>query len=64
MQLVPLFDETALKVAGVFYSPGTLRRWYYTGEHPQLFKKIRRRLFIDLCAWQDFLREETGENRN
>jgi hypothetical protein len=61
MQLVLLSDEMALKQAGVFYRPGTLRRWYYTGEHPRLFKKIRRRLFIDLNAWQDFLKHETGE---
>jgi hypothetical protein len=60
MQLVSLSDETALKQHGIFYRPGTLRRWYYTGEQPQLFKKIRRRLFIDLCAWQDFLKKETG----
>lgn len=60
MRLVSLSDETALKQAGVFYRPGTLRRWYYTGEQRQLFKKIRRRLFIDLCAWQDFLEKETG----
>lgn len=58
MQLVLLSDEMALKQSGVFYRPGTLRRWYYTGEHPQLFKKIRRRLFVDLDAWQDFLRQE------
>jgi hypothetical protein len=64
MQLVPLFDEVALKQAGVFYRPGTLRRWYYQGVEPQLFKKIRRRLFVDLAAWQDFLMQETGENQN
>lgn len=61
MQLVPLSDEIELKKAGVFYRPGTLRRWYYTGEHPELFKKIRRRLFIDLTAWEDFLKEEAGQ---
>jgi len=64
MQLVSLSDETALKQAGVFYRPGTLRRWYYTGEQPQLFKKIRRRLFVDLCAWQDFLKQETEKAGN
>jgi hypothetical protein len=61
MQLVLLSDEVALKQAGVFYRPGTLRRWYYSGVHPRLFKKIRRRLFIDLNAWQDFLKHEIGE---
>jgi hypothetical protein len=60
MKLVLLSDEVALKQAGVFYRPGTLRRWFYAGENPQLFKKIRRRLFVDLDAWGDFLRKEAG----
>jgi hypothetical protein len=61
MRLILLSDEIALKQAGIFYRPGTLRRWYYTGEHPQLFKKIRRRLFMDLTAWEKFLQKEIGE---
>lgn len=60
MHLVSVADETALKQAGVFYRPGTLRKWHSTGEHPQLFRKIRKRLFIDLAEWQEFLRMETG----
>jgi hypothetical protein len=63
MRLVPLSDEVALRKAGVFYRPGTLRRWLYAGECPQLFKKIRRRLFVDLDAWEDFLRNEAGFKR-
>jgi hypothetical protein len=59
MQLVPVYDEAALKKFGIFYRPGTLRRWYYTGEQPQLFRRVRRRLFVDLDAWQEFLRRET-----
>ncbi len=60
MHLVSLSDETALKQAGVFYRPGTLRKWHSIGENPRLFKKIRKRLFIDLNEWQKFLRRETG----
>jgi len=63
MHLISLSDEAALKRAGVFYKPGTLRRWYYTGENLQLFRKVRGRLFIDFAAWQNFLKRETESGK-
>jgi hypothetical protein len=58
--LLPIADERELREHGVFYRPGTLRKWFYSQINPQLFRKVRGRLFIDLAAWQDFLERETG----
>jgi hypothetical protein len=60
MVLIPVCDEVQLKGAGIFYRPGTLRKWHSEGQQPHLFKKVRRRLFIDLEAWRRFLEVETG----
>lgn len=59
MELVPVSDEILLRSVGIFYKSTTLRSWFHTGKHAQVFKKIMNRLFIDLAEWEKLTARET-----
>jgi hypothetical protein len=63
MHLIPVCNELSLREHGIFFKPSTLRKWHCQGAQPQLFRKFRKRLFVDLVEWQKLIEGET-ENKN
>ena len=63
-EIAPVKDREALKKAGVYITPKTLRKWHCLGINPQLFLKIEGLLYIDLNEWRkmvDSARKQTQE---
>jgi len=44
-----------LKEAGIPFTVRTLYKWHSTGEHPELFLKLGKKLCIDMKAWNNWI---------
>jgi hypothetical protein len=60
-RLIPIANEKMLEANGIYYRPATLRKWLYTGQCLEIFKKIRGRLYIDANEWQKFVEKELSK---
>ena len=58
MNFVPVCNESTLRENGIFFKPSTLRKWHCEGEAPQVFRKFRRRLFVDMAEWKKLFEAE------
>lgn len=57
MMLIPVKDKQKLQAAGIYFTPGTLRRWHCQGINLRIFVKLGGSLFVDLDRWNEFVKE-------
>jgi len=59
VKLLPVKNKKILEEHGVYFSPGTLRRWHYQRIHPEIFAKVGGSLFINFNEWQKLIAQKT-----
>jgi len=59
VKLLPIKRKDILEAHGIFFSPGTLRRWHCQGINPEIFTKIGGLLFINLNEWDKLVTRKT-----
>jgi len=59
IQLLPVKDRKILEAHGIYFAPGTLRRWHCQGINPQIFTKIGGLLFINKDKWDQLVAKKT-----
>ena len=62
MRLIEL-KENDLKSAGVPFTKGTLYVWHNTGQHPELFVKLGKRLLFNLDEFDIWAKREIEKSR-
>ncbi len=62
-KLIPVADKEALKENNVYFTQSTLYKMKCTGEKPEIFTKIGRRLFIIKSAWDKYIDEALQETQ-
>jgi len=59
VKLLPIKRKDILEAHGIFFSPGTLRRWHCQGINRQIFTKVGGLLFINFNEWQKLIAQKT-----
>jgi len=59
VKLLPVKNKKILEEHGVYFSPGTLRRWHCQRIHPEIFTKVGGLLFINFNEWQKLIAQKT-----
>ena len=59
VKLLPVKRKDILEAHGIFFSPGTLRRWHCQGINPEIFTKIGGLLFINKNKWDQLVAKKT-----